>query len=79
MKKECEATRPRARRLREIHTHSVGGYAWMGVVYIEGTKCAEIEPMASIEAVERLATQRYGDKFKLIIWAQDDGMILSES
>lgn len=76
MKKEPDASD--SAKARELHLHSVGGYAWMGIVYIGGAKQVEIEPMASIEAVERKAAERFGDGLKPIVWAQDDGTILSE-
>lgn len=63
---------------RELHMHPFGADQWLGVVYIDGIKRAQTEPMSSMDAVKRHAAERFGEGLKPLVWSQDSAMILSE-
>lgn len=63
---------------RELHLHPFGADQWFGVVYIDGIKCGQTEPMSTMDAVKRHATKRFGEGLKALVWSQDSAMILSE-
>lgn len=62
----------------ELHLHPIDGGRWVGVVYLKGAKQIEIGPLSSIDAVRSVVAKHVEGELKNVIWAQDDGMILSE-
>ncbi|MCD9006302.1 hypothetical protein LDO31_08650 [Luteimonas sp. XNQY3] len=64
---------------RELHLHPVDGSQWIGVVYFDGAKQLETQPLSCIDAVKREVAKQVAGELKIFVWAQDGGMILSES
>lgn len=62
----------------ELHLHPVDANHWIGVVYLDQAEQAEIEPMPSIEAVERAAAEMFGEGLEPIIWSQDASLPKSQ-
>lgn len=62
----------------ELHLHPVDEGRWVGVVYLKGAKWIETEPLSSIDTVRSEVAKHVEGDLKIVMWAQDGGMILSE-
>ena len=63
---------------RELHLHASGPAFWVGIVCLDGVKQPEIGPMPLIKYIEREAEKRNCPGLESFVWAQDEGMIISE-
>ena len=63
----------------ELHLHPASGGRWIGVVYLEGAKQIETQPLPCVDAVKHEIAKHVKSELKIFVWAQDNGMILSES
>lgn len=59
-----------------MHIHTTGNGFFKGNVYIGGDHQGWTETYRSVEAVEQAAVEKYGPGLEVLVWSQDDGMIL---
>lgn len=62
----------------ELHLHPIGDGGWVGTVYLAGSKRTETGTFPSAEHVKNEVAKAFGRDLKIVVLAQDGGMVLSE-